>query len=59
MHLSMSPMKPVIPVVAPMIYPRREPMIRYNTFKLRVLRARVKEINKIFDDNEEQASEGW
>jgi len=59
MYLSMSPMKPVIPVVAPMIHSRRELMIGYNTFKLRVLRARVKEINKIYDDNEEQASEGW
>ena len=59
MYLSMSPMKPVIPVVAPMIHSRRELMIRYNTFKLKVLRARVKEINKIYDDNEGQASEGW
>ena len=58
MNLSMSPMKPVILVVTPMIPPKREPMIGYNTFKLRVLRARVKEINKIYDDNEEQASEG-
>ena len=58
MYLSMSPMKSVITVVAPMILPRREPMIGYNTFKLRILRARVKEINKIFDDDEEQTSEG-
>ena len=33
-------------------------MIEYNTFKPRVLRARVKEINKIFDNDEKQASEG-
>ena len=34
------PMRPVVPMVAPIVPPRRGPMMGYNTFQPRVFRAR-------------------
>jgi hypothetical protein len=36
----MMPMRPVVPVVPPMMHPRRGPMMGYNTFQPRIFRAR-------------------